>query len=896
MHFETDSISVDKGATFTNLLVIENKSSEEITLRNLIPSTKYPGLLFYPKNDFTLNAGEAKKLPVKFIANVDFLKLNSKEIKFEISYSSSVGTKTESASFTVKKEENKSVAIYTAAYENFINPNLPDSSIFLFLENQSYTKRTIKLDLQSIPDGLEMMPKQQTISLEGLEKQRIEIKIVVRKQNTLFPEYNIQAIATDLETNEFAGNNTINLTLLSNNRQISRGNESMGEGNFAELGYNGNNSGFNYLQLRGNAALQVNQNTTARFNIGSDYYLEDGLYNLYDTWLEVERKKSLLRVGNVFGSDYDYSVSGRGGKFVTQLGEKKQIELLALENNYNLYGTYFQQAVGSTMMGAKYAFGNAKSFSGKISYVFDHDPRLSVDTQVVNAVTSLLIDDKHTLRTELGLSQEKGLLNKDENAGATMGFNYMGKLGAWDLQSSNSFATKNYAGLKRGSFFSNQRIGRELSATQRAFIHYQKSQIDPEFLSVQNAPISAENTVNYRYYYNNTESFGAGYQFSLKNWNILISPRIEKQKTANFNSSNELFSYRLETNIGTTLGAHGLNLMGEYSYSNEKHQPDWFHSLKATLSYSFKSFSLNGTAQWNANNVFDLNSLYNNDRHFAIYNFYSSYNFNMLNRALVGSLSAGAYYSELYKNLNSNVAGNLEYKISQSWSSTGYFNLSGYKSNAALGNSGSYYQFRVGVKKYFAAATGLGNHKVSLQLFEDKNSNGLLDAGEKVLQSEIVKLDNFVAITDQNGKIVFQNVPEGIYKLRVNETSGARLMMDPVIVVEKNMNLKIGLVKNTRVSGKLKEIRQTYDELETDVTGTVVYAKGEDGKIHSVLVNQKNEFDFYLKEGKYDLYIENDKYSYTKPTQSIQVTKEDTVELVVFEYKKKDTVIKVKKF
>lgn len=165
-----------------------------------------------------------------------------------------------------------------------------------------------------------------------------------------------------------------------------------------------------------------------------------------------------------------------------------------------------------------------------------------------------------------------------------------------------------------------------------------------------------------------------------------------------------------------------------------------------------------------------------------------------------------------------------------------------------------------------------------------------------MLANEIVKLNNFVALTDKNGKVVFQNVPEGIYTLKVNESAGARLMMDPVIMVNNNINRKVGLVKNIRVSGKLTEIRQAYDDLETDVTGIVVYARSEDGMIYTAVVNQKNEFEFFLKDGKYDLYIENDKYNYTKPTQTIQVTKQGYPETVVFEYKKKDTNIKVKKF
>ncbi|AZB28650.1 hypothetical protein [Chryseobacterium balustinum] len=896
IHFENNNVAVKKGSTFTNFLIIENKSSEEITVQNIMPDEKYPGLLFYPKNDFTLGAGQSKNLPVKLIANVDFMKLKSNEIKFQASYTTSTVNKTESASFFVEKDENKNIAIYTASYENFINPAAPDSSILLIVENQGYSKRTVKIDLQSIPDGLEMIPKQQTVSLEGLEKQTVEIKIRVRKQNTLFPEFNINATATDLLNNEILGSNTLYLIILSNNRQIARGNEAVSGSNFAEIAYNENSSGFNFLQLRGNTAFQVTENLKSRFNIGADYYHEEGLYNLYDTWLELERKNTVLRVGNVNSNDYDYQVFGRGGKASTKFGKNNQIEILALENNYNLYGTYLQQTEGSTIVGAKYGFGNAKSFNGKVSYIFDHDPRLNIDTQVANAVTSFLLNDKHAIRTELGLSNEKGLVNKDENTGASMGANYEGKIGKWDIQSINSFATKSYAGIKRGSFFSNQRISRQFSDSQRAFIQYQNSQVDPEFLSFQNAPIQYGNTANLRYYFNSTETLGSGYQLSLKKWNFLLSPKIENQKTANFYTSQELFSYRMETNISTTLGAHGLNWTAEYSYSKENNKADWFNSLRTTLSYRYKAFSLNGTAQWNAINVFDLNSYYNTDRNFANYNVYASYNFQMLKNNLSGSFTAGTYYSELYKNLNSNISGNLEYKISPSWSTTGYFNFSGYKSTAEYTSSGSYYQFRVGIKRSFTAATALGNHKVTFQLFEDKNFNGLLEAGESALANEIVKLDNFVALTDKNGKVVFQNVPEGIYTLKVNESAGARLMMDPVIMVHNNINRKVGLVKNSKVSGKLIEIKQAYDVLETDVTGIVVYAKGEDGVIHSAVVNQKNEFEFFLKDGKYDLYIENDKYSYIQPHQTIQVTKEGYPETVVLEYKKKDTNIKVKKF
>ena len=58
VYFEVDSVTVVKGSTFTNFLVVKNKSAEEITIEDLAPQEKYPGLLFYPKADFTLTVGE----------------------------------------------------------------------------------------------------------------------------------------------------------------------------------------------------------------------------------------------------------------------------------------------------------------------------------------------------------------------------------------------------------------------------------------------------------------------------------------------------------------------------------------------------------------------------------------------------------------------------------------------------------------------------------------------------------------------------------------------------------------------------------------------------------------------------------------------------------------------
>lgn len=894
-YFETDTIAVDQGKTFTNFLVIKNSSSEEVTIDKLVPEDNYPGALLLPPKTFALKAGQTKRFPIKFIVNTDFMKRESADISFVIDYIQVGKSKTQTTSFSVLKTIEKQLALYSFSRENYINPASKETTISIFIENRSYSRRSIKLSFKSLADELEISPNEQTVSLEAREKKLVEVKVGLRRNSNLFSDYNLQVNAYDLITNEEVGNITLKVIALSNNRQVQRGSIYQQGQNFAELAYNENSTGHNYLQFRGNTEFSSGKEIEGRMNIAGDYFLEENQYNLYDSWVELERKGSLLRLGNIYASDYDFSISGRGGKLVTPIGENQQIELLAVENIYNLYGTYFTQDKGATMIGAKYEYGTLNSFNGKVSYVYDHDPRLEIDSHLAHWKSSFALNYMHNFQVETGISHERGLIYEDQKSGASAGLNYNLHLGDWDFRSTNSFASKNYVGLNRGSYNLIQNIGYKLAPLQQIFIQYQNSQIAPEYLSNQN--FIQGSVPNYRpEYFYSSQLAQIGYQFPISRWNILLSPKIEKQKNnANFNS-HELLSYRLSSNIGTSFRNQSLNLSMEYSYSKADYNLDWFYSFTSTLSYRYKNLSLNGSLKANPNDVIDLNYYGYNNEDFINYNLYASYNFQTFNKSLSGSIAAGTNFSGLYKNENQNVSGNFEYKIASSWATTAYGNYSNYQSTQTNGYGGDNYQFRIGIKKYFLKATAAGNHKVSLQLFEDTNANGVLDTDEMILANHAVKLDNFIAITDKNGKVYFQNVPKGSYTIKIEESAEARLMMDPVIMVDKNLKLQVGLIKNIKVTGKLIEVKQAYDILETSVRGIIVYARDKKGVVQSTVVNQNDEFEFFLKDGTYDIYIENDKFKYENPIKTINVNRAINPEVLLFEYSKKDTTIKVKKF
>lgn len=894
VYFQMDTIQAELGSTFTNLLVIDNRGAEPINLYNLSPLQSYPGLLFFPENEILVEGGEIRRLPVKFMANLDFMKSSYQRIQFSLMRSTPSSATAEEheleLSFAVSKPENRMLAITPFSRENYLPYGAEETTLTFFVENRSYRSRNIRLSIRSMPDGLNIAPRDQHVSLAGLEKQMIEIKISLRNPSIQFPEFQIEVRATDgLDDNE-VGTTRFFVTALSYNRQVAPNPHVGGQSNFLELNYNHISSGFSYLQFRGNTEFAAPGNFYTRLNLQTDTYLEEGLYNVYDTWIELEKDHSQLRLGSVYGSDYDYSISGRGGQFSTRFQPHQQIEVMAVENNYNLFGNYYPHGNAAKMLGVKYDFGRTGEWGGKASYVFDHDDRLSVNSQVAHFTSSFAGGDRHQGRIHGGLSHEKGLVDDDKQVGGTLGFDYEFRSAVWDFQSHNAYSTRGYAGLNRGYFDISQRLGRELARNQRIFAQYQHSRINPRYLNFQSQP----DYVRPEYLYSNI-AIKTGYQWNTGNWNLLFSPQVVQQKTTFGDVNHELVAYRLHAQLGTAAHRHGFNLTAEYSYANKDNHPDWFHGLRTNLTYRFGQLSLHGTAQWNPYSVIELHAYQYEDQNFWNTQLYAAYDFGLWRNRLSGSAAVGMNYSELYRNINNNGRLHIEYKISPSWSATGYFNASDLRPLEFEGYKGYHYQVRAGVKKYFAVSTATGNHKVSFLVFADANFNGRYDAGEAVHPHEVVRLDDHVAITDERGRVTFLNVPKGSYTLHVQGRGGTNLHREPILV-EQNIRMDIGVVETIRVTGRLSELRQKYDRRDTKVRGIVVYARTRDGQVHRTVVNHENQFEFYLESGEYEIYIDNEQYNFTNPVQSVVLGYDVEPETLVFTYRKKDTTIKVKTF
>lgn len=887
MYFENDSIAVVQGQSFVNFLHISNTSEEIQEIKSITPATNYPGLLLYPKEKIIIKPGEELKLPIKFLATTKFMELPASEITFVISFSEK--DTAQKVSFSISKKEERQLALYSFSRENFLNPQQKEATFAFFLENRAYSARSIKLNISSQPQGLPILPAETIISLSGQEKQRVEFTVKAPSEKNFYPDYRIVVKATDLETAENVGILYLNLAILNSQRQLLPSPAPVMGKNFAEVAYNEQGVGFDYIQAKANMEFGLGPALIGRFNLAADYFHTENLYNLYDTYLELEHKKKLLRVGNLYGNDYDYSVYGRGFLAKTAIGQASNLEVFGIENNFRLAGNYFPSDEGSYLAGTKYSFAGGGSAKGKLSYVFDNNTRLNTQSHLGHGSLSWG-GPNQSLTLEGGASLERARQSQEQHNGFSGKATLLFQRGRWNIHSLNALASRHYVGLNRGSLNLNQYTGYSLSEKTKIFVQYILSEVQPQYLQPQ-----VEGQYVFPDYYYMSQEGKTGVQWRLGKWNFLLSPQIEKQKINTSYSRDNLLAYRLRGNVGTVLERHSFDLSAEYSILDIDGKP-LIDGYQTTFTYRFGGFSLNTSLQWNPNDVIELNNFTGNDTQFFNYNIFANYHFQGFNNKLQGNFAAGWNESELYKNTTQTLAGNLEYSFNNQWAINSSANYTRNKSNLYLGSENDYLQLRFGLRKYFRPSTEIDNFKVSLQLFHDKNNNGIFDKGEAAVPNELLSLNDYNAITDSHGMVIFKNVPAGLYLLKLKNSTSGQLGIDPNFTIARNLKMDVPLIKKNRLFGKLQERRQAYDTRETSVRGVMVYAKNAEGEIFSTVVNQNNEFEFFLNNGEYMLYIENDQYRYPKPQVKVTVKDGDYHEPIIFEYEKKDTVIKVKKF
>lgn len=763
------------------------------------------------------------------------------------------------------------------------------------MENQAYEPRVVRLKLKLVPeDFVTVFPEEQIIALDSKEKQLVTVQLKKRQSATYYPDYNLSVQIYDDASNESISSVILPIRSLSAYRMVNYNGNLLPYKNFVEASYNNTDNTNEYYKLRSNFEQKISNSTRIGFNTTADYYTDSKNVNLYDTRLELLHSKFYAGLGNIYGQDYDFNVSGRGLKLGAKINAKNQLEVLGVDNNYMLYSDFSKGGSNGKTAGLQYSFISNKKQKTQVNYIYNQNNFTKVNTHLLNAKSSVYSDSLQVLSMDFGLSQEN--LSTDlhslDKKGWALGANYTYTGAKYAISSNNYYSSPYYSGVRRGALYLDEMLNYRLSQTSSAYLRYNTSVNKSGYLNDLEVMGYTENSnfINHL--------LEAGWTWSGKSLRFSVSPNYVYQYIDTPYNLLEYSAYRLRMNLGKSLKNHNFNFSWDGGWSTYNNYDRSIFAQRIMLNYAYKFINLSAIADINPTSVYDLNWYQGGT--FVNYSTTVGTRISALRNKLNSFVNFGYSYLNTQKTDNLYLNANLDYKLSNIWSLTAmaYYNF--YTTAGVNGSSGfqnSNLQYKIGVRMAIGSRS-IGN-KLSLKIYEDENLNNTLDANEQLVTDAVVKLnDKIVALTNNKGQVKYMNLKEGDYTLSVSKNNQIiPLLGVDKLSIHKNLKLNLPIVKTISIQGKMVEVKDRYDNQVADFVGINIYAQNLDnGKVTVSVTEIDGSFNFQLVEGKYKFYIQNDRYEILNNQQEILIKNNESPEEILFKFKNKELKIRKKKF
>lgn len=899
--FSQDSVLVEPGKTFSSILRIENHLNDSIKIDNIKPVKKYPNTLYTPEFKGFLKAGEALNFQTKMIAGTELLISGEKFIEYIIDYTKKDLTKdTLHAKYHIIKENQDYIAIINTGTDNFYNPQAEKNNISFLIENPGYDIKNLKIHLNITPSqNLHLQNKFINVIMQPRERKVINIPLETKGKSNYFTDYSLAVSVYDIGKDKLIANSNIPIHTLTSNRQILDNNLFNSNKNFIEVAYNRLNKYNDIYRLKGNIQQQILPNVSMEFNTVTDFLSQYQNVNIYDTRLVLRSKKIFTELGNIYGSDYDFNMNGKGVKIGYNINEKNSIEILGISNDYMLYNSFNKTVDLGKSFGGKYLRYTKTGRPAQVNYLYSTNPLLNTQTNLSSFSTSFKIDSISTLKIEGGASSEVSLISNAtsrsfNNLGVAGGIFYEMSGKKVLLFSNNYFSSPYYAGLRRGILSLDETFTYRITQQKNFLFRYSGLLNTPKY---PNSMIFVPNQIGIydsKFVNHLIETGFNNYNYG---FSYSILPNYTYQKINNSYLNAHYKAFRMKFDISKNFSKHYINFIadGGISFINTDKKP--FYAVRFLMNYRLGMLNLNALADINPISAYDL--VNTSTKNFRNYSLNTSYNYFTRNERLRGTISGGISHVNNYKGFNQFVNNQLEYRISKDWYATGNLFMTRYNSQN-LHNANSYQnvQFQIGIKKLFGTSSSPNASKASFRVFEDQNQNGILDKNEKTLENVIINLNEYMAITDNKGFVKFANLPRKEYIITAKKNGQAlHLLSDNKITISGNKKYELPVVKVNKISGKMVEIKKKYNVEQTDISGINIYAENlSTNQITSTVTDWSGAFILNLREGKYRIYIQNNRYEIVNNSQVIIVKNIEPTKEIIFNYINKEVKIRVKKF
>lgn len=190
-----------------------------------------------------------------------------------------------------------------------------------------------------------------------------------------------------------------------------------------------------------------------------------------------------------------------------------------------------------------------------------------------------------------------------------------------------------------------------------------------------------------------------------------------------------------------------------------------------------------------------------------------------------------------------------------------------------------------------------------VESFYDINGNRKKDSDEKTIANLVIKLDDYEAISDENGKAYFKNIKTGNYKLKTIalELNKGWYNENNIETTVAGNYLAIPYLKGKSIKGNIILEKERYSNTKNeDYANIIITATDDNGRIYETISEYDGSFELYLPTGKYllnmDESIFSEKYKLINNNPTIEIGKESRSINYVFIISEKQRKINVKKF
>lgn len=899
--FTQDSILLDPGQTFSNTLQIRNGKTAAINIEYIRPAKQYPNMLFVPGFKGNVDPGETIYLQTKMIAGAELLMSGEGYIEFVVAFTTNGTRDSLHTRYYLNKETKDYIAIINSGIDNFYNPAIKENNVSFFVENPDYAPKSLRFNFNLSPaQNLILAQQSLNIILQPRERKLVKIGLRAKGSPTFFTDYSLSVLAYELGKEKPIANTNIAIRTITSNRQILQPSNFNTNHNFVEFAYNRMNKHYDIYRLTSNVQQQLGKDLSMEFNTVSDYFSQYKYVNIYDTRLVLGSKKMLAELGNIYGSDYDFNINGRGLKLAYNIKDNANVELLGIDNNYMLYTNLAQQIDFGMTVGAKYTQKIQNRLPTQVNYLYNTNPLLNTKTHLGNFSTTLDLNATSRIKVEGGMSNETSL-NQEiaqqmlSKAGFAGGLSYEMAGENFSLFSNNYYSSPYYAGLRRGLLSMDEALNYRITDQKSFLLKYSGLINRPLYITSNTIYLPQQFTMYENRFVNHT--IEAGFNNYNNGFSYSVLPNYTYQYAHNSYLNVDYQAYRIKLDLSKNFQKHYFNFIvdGGMSLIDTRKEP--FYAARFLLSYRFATLSLNALADINPVTAYDL--INTDTKNFRNYSLNTNYNYKTPNDRWKGTVSAGISYMNSYKGYNQFVSNQTEYRIAKEWFATGNIFFTRYSSKRDYMVS-SYHntQFQIGIKKIFGTLSSPNSSKISFKIFEDQNQNGVLDKREKVLDNVLIQIGDHVAVTNSRGMATFANLPNKEYSLTVKKNGQElSLLSSKKVSVAKNKRYNLAVVKENTVSGRMVETKKKYDLEQTDVSGINIYAQNTStNEIRTTITDWSGGFIFRLPAGSYRIYIQNNRYEIANNSQVVSVKDNAPVKEIIFDYVNKEVEIRVKKF